>query len=222
MSIFKIVKTPDAFTLSNALFGVISIFAVHEGFTDLALILLLLAAVADGLDGYIARRYTCSELGESLDSLADVISFGVAPAVIIYSIYSTLNQLLIGALVCFYVTCGILRLARFNALAKDADFEGLPITAGCVMLASYLLMDEKYIHVYVLFMLLIVLSLLMVSNLPYFKLRKTKNIALGSVIFGLLIPSFFVNIEYTRVFSLILFMAMILYVVSHLIKNSGK
>jgi CDP-diacylglycerol--serine O-phosphatidyltransferase len=222
MSIFQIVKTPDAFTLSNALFGVISIFAVHEGFIDLALILLLLAAVADGLDGYIARRYTCSELGESLDSLADVISFGVAPAVIIYSIYSTLNQLLIGALVCFYVVCGILRLARFNALAKAADFEGLPITAGCVMLVSYLLMDEKYIHVYVLFMLLIVLSLLMVSNLPYFKLRKTKNIAVGSVIFGLLIPSFFVNIEYTRFFSLILFTAMVLYVASPLIKNSGK
>lgn len=222
MNIFQILKTPDAFTLSNALFGVISIFAVYEGFTDLALILLLLAAVADGVDGYIARHYTCSELGESLDSLADIISFGVAPAVVIYSIYSTINPLLVGSLVCFYVICGILRLARFNALPKDTDFEGLPITAGCVMLASYLLMDEKYIHGSVLFMMLIILSLLMVSNLTYFKLRKTKNIALGSVIFGLLIPSFFVNVEYTRVFSLILFMAMVLYVASPFIKYTGK
>lgn len=222
MNIFQTLKTPDVFTLSNAMFGVVSIFAVNEGFVDFALILLLLAAVADGADGYIARHYTSSELGESLDSLADVISFGVAPAVVIYSIYSALNSLLIGSLVCFYVICGILRLARFNALPKDADFEGLPITAGCVMLASYLLMDEKYIHVYVLFMLLIILSLLMVSNLPYFKLRNRKNIALGSVIFGLLLSSFFVNVEYTRVFSMVLFMVMVLYVISPFIKYTKK
>jgi len=223
MNIFQTLKIPDIVTLSNALFGITAMFAVHGGFIDLAFILLLLAAVADGADGYLARRHTGSELGESLDSLADVISFGAAPAVIVYFIYGADHPFLVGAVVCFYVICGILRLARFNALPKNtSDFEGLPITAGCVMLAAYLLMDDRYIHYFAVIALVVILSLLMVSTLPYCKLKNPKHIAVALVIVGLTISSFFIDVGYTHVFSSILFLSMVLYAASPVINIRAK
>lgn len=129
----------------------ISQTAAHNGFV-LALILLLIAAIADGADGYIARRFKGGELGEQLDSLADAVSFGVAPALLIYLQFGQINPLvgdpdpLVAVFPIFYAICGVLRLARFNSMASSkTGFEGLPITAGCVMLVTYMLLSkEKY------------------------------------------------------------------------------
>ena len=80
--ILHTLKLPDFVTLLNALCGVIAIIIVLDGFTYLAPLLILIAAVADGADGHIARKFSSSEIGGNLDSLADVISFGVAPVII--------------------------------------------------------------------------------------------------------------------------------------------
>ncbi len=215
-------KIPDIVTLSNALFGMGAMVVASNGHYDLACILLLIAAVADGVDGYLARRLTSSEFGGAMDSLADVISFGIAPAFVVYSAYSTPHPYLIGIAVCFYIVCGILRLARFSSIHNGThDFKGLPITAGSVMIASYLLIDEKFINTYSVVALVVILSLLMISTFTYTKLSNTKTMASVSVIFGLVIPSFFINMEYTPSFSLVLFLAMVLYVASPVI-NSNK
>ncbi len=214
-------KIPDIVTLSNALFGMGAMVAASNGRYDLACILLLVAAVADGVDGYLARRLTSSEFGGAMDSLADVISFGVAPAFVVYSAYSALHPYIIGAAVSFYVVCGILRLARFSSIQKTiTDFEGLPITAGCVMIASYLLIDEKYISAYSVIALVLILSLLMISTFTYPKLSNMRTMAPVSVVFGLVIPSFFINMKYTPSFSLVLFIAMAIYVASPVIKTN--
>ncbi len=215
----QVLRIPDIITLSNALFGMGAMVAASNERFDLACILLLVAAVADGVDGYLARRLASSEFGGAMDSLADVISFGVAPAFVVYFAYSALHPYLIGAVVSFYVVCGILRLARFSSIQKTiTDFEGLPITAGCVMIASYLLIDEKYINAYSVVALVFILSLLMISTLTYPKLSNMRSMTPVSVVFGLVIPSFFINIEYTPSFSLVLFIAMALYVASPVIK----
>ena len=214
-------KIPDIVTLSNALLGLAAMLCASNGRYDLACILLLVAAVADGVDGYLARRLSSSEFGGTMDSLADVISFGVAPAFVVYSAYSALHPYLTGLAVSLYVVCGILRLARFSSIQKTiTDFEGLPITAGCVMIASYLLIDAKYINIYSIVALVTILSLLMISTFTYPKLSNMRTMAPVSVVFGLVIPSFFVNIKYTPSLSLILFIAMAIYVASPVVKTN--
>ena len=216
-------KIPYIVTLSNALMGISAMFAVHSGYLYIAPALLLLAAVADGVDGYLAIRLENSQMGEYLDSLADVISFGVAPAFVIYSMYEAEHPYLIGAVVSFYVVCGMLRLARFNTKKKSIpDFEGVPITAAGVMIAAYLLMDQKYILIYGMIALMLILSLLMISNYPYPKIRGKKAMAAMSLLFGATILSAFINIEYTHIFSTLLFMLMILYLESPIMRIPRK
>ncbi|MGE5791883.1 MAG: CDP-diacylglycerol--serine O-phosphatidyltransferase, partial [Bacteroidota bacterium] len=138
----------DLFTLANGACGLIAIFAAMEyraGAADhhllIAAALIPLAFVFDVLDGRIARmRHTASPLGRELDSLADVISFGVAPAAIAFAI--GMDRPLDQAVLIFFALCGLSRLARFNvtaeALATPAGsvkyFEGTPIPTSVVPL----------------------------------------------------------------------------------------
>ena len=137
----------DFLTLGNAACGVIAIFAVmaYVETRDLrrllaAAALIPLALVFDVLDGRVARsRRTHSAMGRELDSLADVISFGVAPAAIAYG--AGMTGLWDVVILVYFVACGVSRLARFNVTAEQlsagADkvkyFEGTPITSSLVL-----------------------------------------------------------------------------------------
>ena len=143
----------DLFTLANGACGLIAIFESMkfriDGDVDhllLAAVLIPLAFVFDVLDGKIARlRRTASPLGRELDSLADVISFGVAPAAIAFAagVDSPLDQ----ALLIFFALCGLSRLARYNVTAESLStdtgkvryFEGTPIPTSVVPLALLML-----------------------------------------------------------------------------------
>ena len=155
MSMLRSYTPADALTIGNAACGTIAIFlcldyiaADNRRFLWTAFLLLPLALVCDVLDGYVARlnRSRQSALGADLDSLADVISFGVAPAVFGY----TLGLRGGWDMLCltFFVVCGVSRLARFNVTAADlADsatgkvkyFEGTPIPTSVVPLAILML-----------------------------------------------------------------------------------
>ncbi|MCQ1537092.1 archaetidylserine synthase [Methanosarcina sp. KYL-1] len=218
MNVFQMLRLPDLVSLLNLLFGIGSISAAHNGSFDLALIFLLLAAVADGADGYIARRFSGGELGEQLDSLADAVSFGVAPSLIIYFGFGG-EDLLVPIFSCFYAVCGVLRLARFNALpSKKIGFEGLPITAGCVMLVSYLLLDMSLLRIDFLLVLTLALSFLMVSTVAYPKVRNIKILAFVAFVFGVTVLLFFVNPYYMRLFSVVPFVLMLTYLLSPFLK----
>ena len=139
----------DWFTLGNAVCGVGALFATisYIQFQDIkhvyyACALVLAALVFDVFDGRVARwRQQSSLLGRELDSLADVISFGVAPAVIAYGV--GMQGLWDRIVLCFFVACGVSRLARFNVTAeqlsgpggKVAYFEGTPIPTSIVLVA---------------------------------------------------------------------------------------
>ena len=144
---FKIVSSkktriilPNMFTLVGVCIGLSSIKFAFDGKFELSIIAILVAAIIDGLDGRIARLIKgTSQVGKELDSLTDVISFGVAPAFIMY--FWSLNQLgRVGWLICLiYVVCVALRLARFNVSSnadpswRDNFFEGIPSPAGGVL-----------------------------------------------------------------------------------------
>lgn len=129
---------------------VISVDNAHVGDPDdyrLAAILLVLAGVFDALDGFVARATnTQSSFGMQLDSIADVMNFGCAPGLLLYCYgFALMNEahptlVRMGGLACFiFVTCGALRLARFNVSVGRTDpryFVGMPITAGAACVAS--------------------------------------------------------------------------------------
>jgi len=176
---------PNLFTLGSILFGVLAIIACLEG-TDVgfrrAAIAILAAVFADSLDGRVARlTRTATQFGVQLDSLADVVSFGVAPAVLAFSF--GLHDLrawdgMLGAALAFaFVSCGALRLARFNVMAMrtrspQKTFVGLPIPAAASVLALFVwvavdLELPERARVAGVAIAMPVLSFAMVSTLPY-------------------------------------------------------
>ena len=137
---------PNLFTLGNMLCGFYSIISTIEGRFHHAAVAIFIAALADGLDGKIARlTKTCSRFGVEFDSLADLVSFGVAPALLIY-IWALRPYQRVGWLAAFlFVICGALRLARFNVQVYTSEnkyFTGLPIPAAATTIASFVLLHQ--------------------------------------------------------------------------------
>lgn len=160
---------PSLLTLGNLCLGVISILLVFNERSGMASIMVIIAMLLDGVDGRVARALNVqSEFGKELDSLADVISFGVAPAFIMYTVaLQDVTPVLSWFVTALFPICGALRLARFNV--KDSPpgyFTGLPIPAAGGILATAALFKGDISPV-VFIVTSIVLALLMVSNLNY-------------------------------------------------------
>ncbi|MGA9838596.1 MAG: CDP-diacylglycerol--serine O-phosphatidyltransferase, partial [Gemmatimonadaceae bacterium] len=194
-----VVLFPSGLTLFNLFFGMFAIVAATRGEFYRAGWYVVLGGVADMLDGRVARATnTGGRFGEELDSLVDAITFGVAPSLIMY--FAVFNQESWEWLFCFLFTaCAVLRLARFNveqAGTAKTYFQGLPTPAAGMTLATYYwfsqtpLYQETVIadlpwHVLLRYIIL-ALSFLMVSNVPY---PVMPNVGLRSVrgVIGLLI-----------------------------------
>ena len=176
---------PNTLTLIGVCIGLTSInFALNNNY-KLAIIAILLAAMIDGLDGRIARLIKgTSKVGKELDSLTDVISFGVAPAFIMY--FWQLNSLgKIGWLISLiYVVCVTLRLARFNINTggepswKDNFFEGVPSPAGGILVLSPLIFELSGFDIFnlnykiVSSIVFITISVLLISKIPTYSFKK--------------------------------------------------
>ena len=159
----------NALTLTNISLGAFAIIYTIKGNLRLSLLLIFIAALADRLDGMAARKFqTESDLGKQLDSMSDIVSFGIAPALLIYQAISDSIGVTGSFFIVLYIVCGAFRLARFNITESNGFFTGLPITAaGCILTFSYLGINFFPPHAYLL--LAFILSVLMVGN---FKRRK--------------------------------------------------
>ena len=176
---------PNMLTLIGVCIGLTSIrFALDERF-EFAIIAIIFAALIDGLDGRIARLIKgTSKVGKELDSLTDMISFGVAPAFIMY--FWKLNTLeRFGWLLCLiYVICVALRLARFNINSnqepswKDNFFEGVPSPAGAILVLTPLIISISgfdYIQLNyntIVPIFFVVTSFLLISKFPSYSFKK--------------------------------------------------
>ena len=176
---------PNILTLIGVCIGLSSIKFALDSKYDIAVIAIFFAALIDGLDGRIARLIKgTSKVGKELDSLTDVISFGVAPAFIMY--FWSLNNLgKFGWLLCLiYVVCVALRLARFNvhsneeASWKDNFFEGVPSPAGGILVLMpliYSLSELKFLNInynFIVPVIFILVSFLLISKIPTYSLKK--------------------------------------------------
>ncbi len=212
-NILKLIKPADIITLINALLGFASVIMVIQGNLDEALVLILLAVIADGADGAFARYTGTGVLGANLDSLADVIAFGVAPATAAFVFLGSPAAWIFSG---FFLVCGILRLARFNVAGKKDGFEGIPITSGGFIVALFLLMRDyvRYFE-YVFPLLLVLLSLLMVSTISYPKIKKPSVLTLMGILLVIDIAGFYLNYaDIVRFVSLLLFVLAFVYILS--------
>lgn len=174
----------DAVTALNAAVGFAAI-AVASIDVELAARLVLLAAIADGADGLIAEQFGGTPVGEYLDGLADVASFGVAPASIIFSIVwatpgSELERLLLGfGVPALFVVAAVVRLALYTAYdVEDNETVGVQSTLAAVLLAAAVLVGVSYP---VLVGAMAILTYLMVASITYPDLLARDALAMGVV-----------------------------------------
>jgi len=214
---------PNILTLGGVCLGISSIKFSIDGNYNLAVILILFAAILDALDGRVARLIKgTSEFGKELDSLTDFVSFGIAPVLILY--FWDLNKYgkLGWAIALIFSVCCVLRLARFNLTKievqeewKSNFFEGIPSPAGGLLILIPLIyelsefnfnFDIKTITPY----LTIIIAFLLVSKIPTLSLKKI-SISPKTTVFLLLtigiifIALLFYTFETLLVFSLIYF-----------------
>ena len=166
---------PNTCTAANLFFGMCSILATYEGDFFYASVFILLALIADGMDGRVARALNAaSELGKEMDSLCDLGSFGIAPAFLAYAFCLHNFDLLGKAAAIIFALCGMWRLARFNVNTGVVHgfFMGLAIPAGgCIVATTTLLFLAMGVHpedfglVYPITM--IIVAYLMVSHVHY-------------------------------------------------------
>lgn len=162
-------QTANMITIGNMAFGGAAIMATLNGYYSWSVLFIFIAAFLDRFDGMVARKFNQeSELGKQLDSMSDILSFGVAPAILIYELVLTDFGLAGMVFTVIYIASGAFRLARFNISESNGYFTGLPITAaGTVITLSFfgIAVIPPVIYMF-LFMLC---SLLMIST---FTLRK--------------------------------------------------
>ena len=189
------VLAPSAVTSANIAAGFMAMVAAADGRFELSVYLLVVAILCDVLDGTIARLLgATSEFGQEMDSFSDAVSFGVAPAFLVY--LAVLRPLgFWGLMVCLiYLLAGVTRLTRFvltnDAHGKELRTTGAPIPAAASYLMAAVLMRDS-ISVQAVALLVLVMSLLMVSKIRLPSL-KGKNIVTAMMLVGIVNYIFFV------------------------------
>lgn len=175
---------PNTLTTGNLFCGLYAILSVFDGNHLHAAYAILVALIFDMLDGKSARWVKgTSQFGLEYDSLADVVSFGVAPGFLIYA-WALMGQGMLGAAVMFaFVACGALRLARFNVISTASEsryFMGLPIPAAASVVATMVVFDSHITNLgqelkpVLILIMTLVLAFLMVSTLKYRSFKDVK------------------------------------------------
>ena len=150
-------RVADLFSILNAAFGFLALYYNNPS-------LIFLAAFADGMDGYLARKYGSGSFGKNLDTLADFISFGVAPTYFL------------GVFAFPYLIASIYRLARFLNVSKE-DFIGFPVTSSAMIVVPLFYFSKE-----LSLLASVILSFFMVSSIEYRKVKDVKLLALAAAL----------------------------------------
>ena len=162
---------PNMVTSGNLLCGMMALFLLFHGRFVPAAWLVFMAVFFDCMDGKVARSLGGgTQFGLEFDSLADVVSFGVVPAMLMYVSYADALGLWGVLAASFFALCGALRLARFNVVHMPGPFQGLPIPAGGLFLASFILAPVS-LHPAAAAFLCFGTGALMISSVPYGSLK---------------------------------------------------
>ena len=219
-----IVAIPDILSLLNMSFGIFAIISAINNHFDLSSIFIIVALIFDSLDGHVARKLKREDkygFGKNIDSLSDIVSFGVAPSVFLYTIGNTIPNspsILILIVSLLITICGVLRLSRYNILSgyvSNKEFIGLPIPGIAILLSLFYLSD--LFNIYLVLISMILSSFLMISNVKYEKIQDLKIIPFAFILIILTIIIFYTS--YINIPGIILLLLVICYLLISLFKN---
>jgi len=209
----RLLSLADVISITNAVFGALAILVLFTNIEfkiHLSLSLILLGLLADGLDGILARFIGKSNIGEYLESMADMTTMVVAPAVFIFYIYMSelsveiIRQIFLFVALILFFSFGIVRLASFSIMKKKNLYVGLPASASAIILLilSYFEVELMYI----LFST-VVIGALMASNIVFLKPGNAIN---GAALFLILLTIIFAK-SYYGFAPILLFSAILIY-----------
>ena len=215
------IREQDVATIVNLLFGMLAIlFLAVANDIGIAAVFVLVCVLADGADGYLARTRGQGSLGFQLDSLADFVSFGLVPSILVY--YAVRDAVgyrflffLIFVVSFLYLVSGMLRLARYNVAPQEASFSGLPITAAGMIIALYILAGLPAVG---LLAVALVLAGLMVSDIQYPKVRNTITLVVVGALLLLILLLYAIGTSYW-IISAVLLLLSIVYVLNPLYRR---
>ena len=218
-SMIKLLSVADVISITNAIFGILAIlflfsslgtcdeFRVRASFS-----FIFLALLADGLDGIVARKFGKSEIGEYLESMADMTSLVIAPAAFIYYVYSNSfgflfyrHIYLLFALILF-LAFGIIRLASFHLMKKDKYFIGLPASVSTIILLIIALFEVEFIYI---LPAVIIIGATTVSDIKFPK----PGIIINAIATILIILTLIMYNNYYGIFPLLLLAAILIYAI---------
>ena len=222
----SLIAISDIISLLNMSSGFLSIISSINHNFELAAILMIIAIMFDSVDGWVARKTNRQDdlgFGKNIDSLSDIISFGAAPAIFIYSCINTtpgIFQIIVIIVSLLIVVCGILRLTRYNVIAGKIDtddFIGFPIP-GISFIIATLYLSGLFSPLLAL-ILSIFVSLLMISNIRYPKFDNIPIIGISCVLILLLILPINISIFNINPAGLLLLLFCLYYLIINLIKR---
>lgn len=209
---------PDVISILNLIFGFLAILMVMDNHLTYASLCILVAVVFDSVDGWVSRKLNRDDpfgFGKNIDSLADIVSFGVAPAVLLYYFGLQMSDwaaYLVGIVAVLTLVCGILRLTRYNVIADKINyhgFVGFPIPGTAIILATYYL--SGLFNTAVASILMLFAAYLMISTIRYPKVDNYYILGLGAVMILLLLLPINVSIGAINLPALVLFVLSLVY-----------
>lgn len=213
-SMIKLLSIADFVSLANAIFGFLAILMIFLNEIRLSFYFILIALLADGLDGIVARKTRKGELGEYMEAMADMISLGIAPSFFVYNIYYEFvsecvyyHSLLVVILIVF-LSLSIVRLASFHIIKEKKFFVGLPASAGTIfiLILSFLFEIE---FMYIL-PCIVVISIAMVSPLRFPKI----GWKIGTIAAVLILLTLIMGDIYYSIAPILLIIALAIYAIA--------
>ena len=214
----------DLVSLMNMSCGFLSILMSINHDFYYAAIFMILSLLFDSIDGWVARktnRLDEYEFGKNIDSLSDIVSFGVSPAVFLYSFslvnapYLEVPTVLVSL---FIIICGILRLTRYNVISNNVEgFIGFPIPGIAIIIASFYI--SGLFNIYIALILAIIVSIAMICNIPYEKFNNLYLLILNCICLLCIILQIPLYIGFVNVAGLIILLTSIGYLFIHLTRG---
>jgi CDP-diacylglycerol--serine O-phosphatidyltransferase len=207
---FKLLTIADTISILNAIFGFIAIVSILMHEQRFAFSFILLALLADGLDGVIARKQGSGKIGEYLEAMADMLSLSIAPLLFglwfslkILTLTNTLLMLTLSVGILFLI-CSAIRLASFHVLKNRYFFVGLPASVSTIIIVGLGILDVQF---YMFLLALFLLSMAMISSIPFPK----PDISINTVASLLIIFSLVLYTSFNNAAVILLLIAIIIY-----------
>ena len=225
-NIRQFIAISDIISLLNMSCGFLSVLSSMNRNFELAALLMIFAIMFDSVDGWVARktnRHDTLGFGKNIDSLSDVISFGLAPAIFVYSTINTTStfiQPIVILISLFIVICGVLRLTRYNVIAdklNTKDFIGFPIPGISFALSTFYL--SGLFNPYIALIMSVIISLLMICNVKYKKFDNIPLIAISAILIIILILPINLTVSNINIPAAILLLFCLYYLIINLIKH---